>query len=116
MAKEIPSPPDEHDPSWLSDEQASLEQKNWTDENALQGQEKANRLWQLKVLGFIIPALMITFSTIFILAMLFWSLHYFLPDSWQWLSEEQLSKIQSVIFSGALGAIVSSYAQKHILK
>ncbi len=116
MDKEIPNPSDEQDPSWLVDEQAKLEQENWNNEDKLKGQEETNKLWQLKVLGWIIPAMMISFATIFLVALISWSLHYVLPECWQWLTDEQLSKIQSVIFSGALGAIVSSYAQKHILK
>lgn len=112
----IPPPPKGADssPKWAGDPKAKAEEKNWTDEEALKGQKRTNQLWLLKTLGFIVPVFMVTFALIFLGSLLAWSLHYILPAGYGWLTPEQLSKIQSVIFSGALGAIVSGYAQKYI--
>lgn len=58
--------------------------------------------------------MMCFFVTVFMASLGAWVIHYITP--WCWLTPEQLSKIQSVIFSGSLGAIVSAYMQKQLSK
>jgi len=55
---------------------------------------------------------MIVFTALFVAAVVVWAVHFLTPLCW--LSEEQLSKLQSIIFSGSLGAVVSTYLQKHL--
>jgi len=45
-----------------------------------------------------------------------WATHYLSPDKFHWLSDDQLSKIQSVLFSGGMGAVVSGIIQKQLKK
>jgi len=52
------------------------------------------------------------FAAVFVASMGVWLFHFLTP--WGWLTELQLSKIQTVVFSGSLGALVSAFAQKHI--
>jgi hypothetical protein len=52
----------------------------------------------------------------FALSLIVWSWHYLAPACVTWLTAEQLSKIQSVIFSGSLGAIVTSILKKQLDK
>lgn len=118
MNTDIPVPPPPPDagkiPVWAGEGLAKGEERNWTDEKALQGQKNKNNLWALKAIGLVTVLLIWFFVLVFVLSLSSWLAHYILPDCWHWLNAEQLSKIQSVIFSGAIGAVVSSYVQKHI--
>jgi hypothetical protein len=110
----VPPPPEGLDdgPSWATDDKARLEEKNWTDERKLrQAISDSGILW-LKILRYIVAALMVFFTLIFMLALGAWVIHYTTP--WCWLTPDQLSKIQSVIFSSTLGAVVSTYAQRQV--
>ena len=111
--KEIPPPPrgsDKNQLGWADDSLARKEEKLWPKEGSLRGQERRNQLWFLKTLGFIIPCLMVIFFLIFASSLIAWAIHQLVPECWTWMSERQLSNVQSVIFSGTLGAIVSAYA------
>nr|WP_321484271.1 hypothetical protein [uncultured Cohaesibacter sp.] len=101
-------------PTWAANGLAKEEEKNWDDEDKLKGQKAQNTLQWLKVYGVIVVALTVLFSIIFISGMVIWAWHYLAPDCWGWLTSEQLSKVQSVIFSGSLGGIVSFIAQRHL--
>lgn len=111
---EIPPPPDDikHKPSWDTDDKAKKEVEYWPDEDKLRGLARKNQELWVRLLGPIVGFIMVFFSVAFILAFGSWIWHYLTP--WSWLAPEQLSKIQSVIFSGVLGGVVSSYAQKHL--
>lgn len=85
----------------------------WGDDNALKGLQLQNQGRLLWTWGWIVPGLMIVFTLLFAASILVWSWHYLTPCGF--LTPEQLSKIQSVIFSGSLGAIVSSYFQKKLV-
>lgn len=113
MSKELPSNIEES-PAWASDKEAREEEKSWIDEDKLKGQRNKNKIGFLKAVGWIAPVVMIILSLVFIASFVSWSLHFLLPKCYQWLEPEQLSKIQSIIFSGAMGAIVSSYLKKQI--
>lgn len=110
----IPKHPEKKKPSWLSTHKAKEEDINWEDENTLKGQKLKNQFYFTKTIGVIALIVISVFSIIFLTAFVVWALHFILPDSRHWLSPEQLSKIQSMIFSGAMGAIVSSYLKKQV--
>jgi hypothetical protein len=114
--QEVPGPPEgsKAAPSWAVDLHAVAEERNWPDERKLREVELNNQIWVQRVLGIIVPALMLLFTSLFAGSLLAWVWHYLTP--WPWLSSDQLSKIQSVLFSGGLGALVSSYVQRHILR
>lgn len=101
-------------PTWADDSLARAEDKKWGDDDALQGKKRRNEGWILNVWGVIVPILMILFTLLFVASIFAWAWHYLTP--WVWLKPDQLSKIQSVIFSGALGAIVSNYFKKRLLE
>ena len=105
-------PPDDDEFAWLDLDQAELEEKLWPHEDKLRGQETTNKLWALKAIGFVVFVMIIAFALLFLGAVYAWAAHYLLPTSKHWLDDSQLSKLQSVIFSGALGAIVSGYIQR----
>lgn len=112
MSKSLPSEVEEN-PAWAS-VAAEKEEASWDNESALKEQEKLNKIWLTKTIGLIVPCVVIIFSLLFIFSFVSWSLHFLLPEYFHWLKEYQLSKIQSIIFSGAMGAIVSSYIRKHV--
>jgi len=97
---------------WAGDAKGQEEARLWGDDEALQGMKRRNHTRLLWLWGWIVPALMLIFTLLFISSIAAWGLHYLTP--WKWLTPDQLSKIQSVIFSGSLGALVTSYIQKHV--
>lgn len=113
MTKELPSSV-EDSPDWASDSQAREEEQSWPDEGKLKGAKQENKIAFIKTIGFITPIVMWIFTSVFLVSFVSWSLHFLLPDYCHWLTEDQLSKIQSIIFSGAMGAIVSSYLKKQM--
>ncbi|VVT25172.1 hypothetical protein [Hoeflea sp. EC-HK425] len=115
MDKVPPPPPGiESPPKWADDGKANKEEENWPNESALKGQKAKNSMWALKAVGVVTVLLIFFFVIVFVCSLSFWLFHQMAPTYWHWLNEAQLSKIQSVIFSGAIGAIVSGYVQKHI--
>ncbi len=117
MANVPPPPPEiENLPKWADDGQAKQEEKNWPDEEALRGQRNKNDLLWLKCYGVIVVLVAIFVTVLFVSSIGIWAFNYLMPEKWHWLSPEQLSKIQSILFSGGLGGIVTSIVQKHISK
>ena len=43
---------------------------------------------------------MVVLTLIFVASIVSWTWHYLTPADWHWLTADQLSRIQSVIFSG----------------
>ncbi|MEA1940679.1 MAG: hypothetical protein U9P68_00380 [Pseudomonadota bacterium] len=111
---DVPPPPTSagDNPSWADDKKAKKEEQYWSDPDKLQGLEHRNQAWVLHVYGILVPAFMIFFSIIFIASLGVWVWHHITP--WTFLQPAQLEKIQSIVFSGTLGAIVSAYAQRHM--
>lgn len=113
----VPPPPNgKEPPRWARDDKADNEDKNFANEEELRGQNHQNTLEWLKIYGKIITWGSVGFSIIFFATALVWIIHYTLPPCWLWLNPEQLSKIQSVLFSGSMGAIISGIVQKQLSK
>lgn len=113
---EVPLPPDPppQKPNWAQDSRARKEHKNWDDEDALRGVKTKNDILWHKCYGWIVVFIMFLLVAIFTASLVVWVWHQITP--YLFLTAEQLSKIQSVIFSGTLGAIVSTYMQKQLAK
>lgn len=99
---------------WADNSLAKKEEKNWPDEDALQGVKRKNDILWMRIYGWICAFMMLFFTLVFVVSLGAWIIHH--VTSFCWLTPEQLSKIQSVIFSGSIGAIVSSYMQKQLSK
>jgi len=110
-------PPDGNDPPrWAKDNKAKKEDRFWENAKKLQDAKTwADVLWA-RAYGFVAVLLLLFISLLFLVSFLAWVAHYVFPEMWHWLSDEQLSKIQSVIFSGSLGGIVSLVVQKQLSK
>lgn len=111
-----PAPEGFQEPSWATDTMAQKEERFFPDEAALKGQRHKNDMAWLRAYGWVVVVLMWFFSILFIVSVFAWAWHYLMPVSCFWLSEEQLSKIQSVIFSGGLGGVVATVAQRQLAK
>lgn len=99
-------------PKWATTD-AKKEDKNWTDLD--QVKRKNDKRW-LTVYGWVLLVITIVFAAIFLVAFLSWAWHYLTPKCWQWLVDAQLSKIQSILFSGGMGAIISGIIRNQINK
>ena len=106
--------PQEPDQVWQAESRVSGETQAWADEKAIKGARDANTVSFLRHSGWIGIVFMYFVAFVFIISIAIWFVHFLAPDQWQWLSETQLSKIQTVIFSGSFGAILSAYAQRHL--
>lgn len=107
----LPPPDPPEDWGWVDQSLAEAEEKNWPD---LEKVLKENDVAWAKAYGKIVLVFTVVFSSIFVLSLAAWSAHYILPKCWLWLSDDQLSKIQSVLFSGGMGAIISSIIRKQM--
>ena len=109
----IPGPDAGSLPPWANGK-ATEEEKVWGDEDRLKGVKLDNDILWHQWYGRIVICAMVVFVLVYLGALIAWVAHYTTP--WTWLSPDQLSKIQSVIFSGSIGAVVSSYMQKQLQK
>jgi hypothetical protein len=115
MSESNVPPPDNTDlPGWADQSLAKAEVKGWPDEDALRGLRHKNEMLWLSCYGWIVVGLTVIFTLLFVSSLLAWTWHYVAPPNWTWLTPDQLSKIQSIIFSGSLGAIVTSVIKKQI--
>lgn len=113
LPSDVSNPP----PSWVSaDDPAQKEVSKWDNQKVLLDQKTNNDLNFLKVYGWVLVVLTIVFAFLFIASLVSWACHYVMPEGWGWLKDNQLSKIQSIIFSGTLGAIVSTVVGRQISK
>ena len=112
---QVPQPDvDEESFDWPDDSLAQFEKSNWDKEELSNIQKNANNLRFLKWLRYVIPVSLVFFALLFLLSLAIWSWHYLMPFGWP--KEDQLAKIQSVIFSETLGAIVSTILTKHLFQ
>ncbi len=117
----VPSPPDFENAtqddlsitekhSWdKSKEIAQGEKKDWTNVDLITHQKNANTRNELKSIGKIVRFLMFLFCGLFVVFLCSWAWHFIMPECWHWLKSDKINKIQSIIFSGSLGAMASIY-------
>lgn len=106
-------PPEIGDPQWADKGPATEEEKRWPE---LDEVKRGNDRRWLVVYGWVVLVITITFTAIFLLSLIIWALHYMLPECWTWLSSHQLGKMQSVLFSGGMGAVISSVIKRQLDK
>lgn len=111
---EIPVSPEEllKPPSWAT-VAAEKEDAGW---GALDDVKRTNDKRWLTVYGWVLLGITVVFAGVFLSALLVWVWHYLGPSSCLWLEDYQLSKIQSVLFSGGMGAIVSGIIREQLGK
>ncbi|MDR2213075.1 MAG: hypothetical protein LBE21_05550 [Pseudomonadales bacterium] len=95
---------------WANDS-AEEEDKSWGDLDAVR---RTNDKRWLMVYGWVLVVLTITFTATFLCTLVVWAWHYLTP--WPWLTDAQLDKIQSVLFSGGMGAVISGIVRAQMEK
>lgn len=113
LPREIPVQAEPEPPAWADVSTAVQEQKNWSTLDEL---KERNSRWWLHVYGVVLVTATLALSLLFLASLVSWSWHYIGPSKCHWLTPIQLDKIQSVLFSGGMGAILSSIVQKHLNK
>lgn len=104
-------------PRWASPE-ARKEEREWDD---LEKIKRENDGKWLTTYGQITVLITWAFAIVFGASLFVWSWHYIGPaDAWNirfhWLNEEQLDKIQSILFSSSMGAVVSGVVKSQLSK
>ncbi len=92
-----------------SEKIAKGEKKDWTNEEKSAQQKSENTVKELKSIGKIVRFLMFLFCGLFVVFLGSWAWHFIMPECWHWLKSDKINKIQSIIFSGSLGAMASIY-------
>lgn len=101
-------------PMWANkDEKAEKEFEQWS---SLTGTKIKNDARWLACYGYVIVIFTLVFAATFLAALVAWAWHYITPICWHWLEGDQLSKIQSVLFSGGMGAIISGIIRAQLEK
>lgn len=114
MTDAAPPPPDDWkaEQPWEDDSLAVFEVQSDPLDAQLREQDKRNRLSFKKVTGRLIVASVVLFWLLITVSLIVWTWHFITP--WGFLEEPQLVKIQSIIFSGTLGALISTMARGYI--
>ncbi len=92
-----------------SNRSAQNEDDNWTNVDLITQQKNDNTLNELKLMGWIVWILMVLLCCLFVGFLGTWAWHFLIPAYWHWLCPDQIEKIESIIFSGTLGAMASIY-------
>jgi hypothetical protein len=114
LPQPIPQPPEDwsKDEPWRDDSLADFETESDPLDAQLAEQEKRNRLAFRKHFARLAIVSMYIIWIVLILGALSWLWNYLTP--WKFLSDSQLDKVQSIVFSGMMGAFASAWARRHI--
>ncbi|WP_439476523.1 hypothetical protein [Brevundimonas sp.] len=111
----VPGPPPEwlESQDWLTDPFARIEERTFPRADTLPGQIEQNKLLIQKAFGFCMPVSIILAFAIFWLAVCVYAWHM-LAWGWTWLSPHEMDDLKSVLFSGAVGAVVAEGARRYL--
>lgn len=98
-------------PSWAKSPEAVKEDREWPALDAVK--QENNRRW-LIVYGWIMIAVTVVLTLIFLGAFIVLAIHYLTP--WNWLGEAQLNKVQGILLHGGIGSVVTSMVRSQISK
>ena len=114
---QAPPPPDSwiNSDTWSDDYLALHEEEKFPDERQLRAAYDRNKLRVIRHSGIIIVAIMWIVTGVFLAAFVLWIWHQLAPPGFCWMTPEQLAKVQTIIFSGAVGGLVTTAVQKYIL-
>lgn len=109
----VPPPVIGDPPQWADGGMATDEDIRWSE---LDEVKRGNDRRWLRVYGWVVVAITVTFTFIFLSSLLVWAAHYLLPEKCLWLTDAQIAKVQSVLFSGGMGAVISSVIKRQFDK
>lgn len=90
---------------------ARKEDRQWSDLDKVKLEN--DKRW-LMVYGWVLIAVTVVFASVFIASFVAWAIHHLTP--FVWLEPLQIDKIQSILFSGGMGAIVTGIIRSQISK
>jgi hypothetical protein len=110
----VPPPPQEWEDErpWEEDPLADFEERRDPLDAQIEEQDKRNKLNFKRAYGLLSVLSMYIIWTVFCIVAVIWLLNYIIPVPF--LKPEQLDKLQSIAFSGMLGALATSWARRHI--
>lgn len=106
-------PPGAELPLWADSSMAEDEKRNWS---ALEVVNHQNDVRWAKVYGWVVVSATVAVTATALVIFLVWTWHYIAPSKWTWIDVTRLEHLQSIIFSGGLGAIVSTIIQRQVTK
>ncbi|MBC6402946.1 MAG: hypothetical protein GDA39_10090 [Hyphomonadaceae bacterium] len=116
MNIETPPPDSGEPPKWKGDSSATEEDRCWSNEKKIQDARVSADVRWARVYGIVAVVFLVVLSLLFLSALVVWAAHYLLPMDRHWLTEGQLSKLQSVISGGGLGSVLSILVQRQLSK
>lgn len=110
---DIPAPSVGESPAWAEAGLAQAEKRAWSE---LDDVQTKNDVRWARTYGFILVAATITVTGVALGIFVIWAWHYVARDSWTWIDAPRLEHLQSVVFSGGMGAIVSGIIQRQLAR
>lgn len=115
---DIPAPPPDtgESDSRAREEEAAVQTRtrgllsDWT-ERAKTNQIKRDEMLRHCFFG-AVAIIIIAAALILLCAMLIWSWHLMTPDRYHWLDTDQLEKLQTVVFSGAVSSLATMIGKR----
>jgi hypothetical protein len=116
MTDDTPPPSQEwqNEQPWEDDSLAQFETERDPLDAQLMEQDKRNRLAFKKATGRIIVWAVYLLSALLAVGLFIWAWHFLAPTTWGFLKPPQLEKLQSTIFSGTIGAVISILAKNYL--
>lgn len=110
----VPPPSEEwtSDEPWLADSLAEFEETGNPLDAQILEQNKKNKLAFRRHFGRLAVVSMYIIWAVILLGAGSWLWNYLTP--WKFLTDGQLDKVQSIVFSGMMGAFASAWAKRHI--
>jgi hypothetical protein len=110
----VPGPSQEWATSqdWLTDPIAEKEQGDWTRLGTIEGMKTRVKYRIHQVISVIVPLSIVIAFGLFWLAVLIYVWHMLSP--WGWLAADRLRELHTLIFSGAVGAVVSQGVKRFL--
>ena len=112
----VPPPEDESEPNWARDDKGKAEDEKWSQYSAIeQARVVANTIW-INHYGWIAVVALWAAGIFALLLVGSWILHLVVPAKTQWLTNDQIAKIQTILSSGSIGSVISLALQRQLSK
>jgi hypothetical protein len=100
---------------WEEDFLVGAEEQFWPEYDEISEAKKQTRLAIHKAFGWIIPIAIILAFVGFAIVLAIYLLHLIIPTNWRWLTQDELSHIHSIVFSGVVGGAAAIFAKTYFL-
>lgn len=101
---------------WEDDSAAIAEVNTYKSKSDLDGQDNENKFVFKKTIGAWIPRFIGIIGIIIIATLLSYAFHMLTPESWHYLPESSVEKIDDIIFNGSIGAVLALIIQQYFMR